>query len=182
MLYLISDLHLGHGNIIEYEKRPFNTASEMDSALIENWNAVVSESDTVFYGGDLTLARGSKPIEYFKKLNGDITFIYGNHDKLPKKEFIPELNQQLSHSIRFTYDDILFYYTHWPQNLPTVVSEKEVWMIHGHVHGTEDYPFIDQTNNRINVCVEKLSYRPISIESVITYIRDGQTLQNRLLD
>lgn len=179
MLYLISDLHLGHGNIIDYENRPFDTADEMDSSLIENWNSVISSSDTVFYGGDLTLARKSKSIQYFNQLNGDITFIYGNHDKLPTNEFIPEFNQQLSHTIRFTYDDFIFYYTHWPQNLPTIVSDKRCWKIHGHVHGADDYPFIDQENNRVNVSVEKLLYEPISIEEIVQYIREGDSLSVR---
>lgn len=179
MLYLLSDLHLGHGNIIEYEDRPFTSESEMDTALIANWNAVVQPDDTVLYGGDLTLARESKALEYLEQLNGEIHFIYGNHDKLPRNEVIPLLDKQLVHTIRFSYDGFVFYYTHWPQNLPTVVADERVWKIHGHVHGSEEYPFIDQENRRVNVSVEKVNYKPISIEEIIAYIRTGETYHSR---
>ncbi|MDP3564128.1 MAG: 2'-5' RNA ligase family protein, partial [Methanoregula sp.] len=43
-IFLISDLHLGHANIIRYCSRPFLFAdvTEMDRVLIANWNQVIS--------------------------------------------------------------------------------------------------------------------------------------------
>ena len=38
----ISDLHLGHVNILGYDKRPFSTVDEMDEMLIANWNRCVN--------------------------------------------------------------------------------------------------------------------------------------------
>ena len=42
-IFYIADLHLGHSNIIRLSKRPFNNVAEMDNALIDNWNKVVSD-------------------------------------------------------------------------------------------------------------------------------------------
>lgn len=50
--YYISDLHFGHYNIMRFDNRPFNSVEEMDKALIDNWNSVVSEGDTVYILGD----------------------------------------------------------------------------------------------------------------------------------
>ena len=45
--YYISDLHLGHGNVIRFDGRPFGDVAEMEQALISNWNSRVGRDDTV---------------------------------------------------------------------------------------------------------------------------------------
>ena len=57
MIYLTSDLHFNHVNILKYEpvNRPFETLEEMNETLIANWNAKVSAKDTVYVLGDLAM-------------------------------------------------------------------------------------------------------------------------------
>ena len=47
MNYYISDLHIGHENILRFDNRPFADVNEMNNKLIENWNARVRSDDTV---------------------------------------------------------------------------------------------------------------------------------------
>ena len=82
-IFLISDLHLGHANIIRYCARPFfySDIREMDHVLIKNWNYTISPANRVYYLGDLIYGRGGAPAEYYRnKLRGQITFVQGNHD------------------------------------------------------------------------------------------------------
>lgn len=38
-----------HKNIIRFDDRPFGTIDEMDEALVNNWNSVVSNADHVYH-------------------------------------------------------------------------------------------------------------------------------------
>lgn len=53
MIYYISDLHFGHGNIIKLCGRPFQDLEEMNNVLINNWNSKVTNGDKVYIIGDL---------------------------------------------------------------------------------------------------------------------------------
>ena len=50
--YYISDLHFSHKRVIEYDNRSFSSVEDMNNALINNWNKVVSKNDTVYVLGD----------------------------------------------------------------------------------------------------------------------------------
>lgn len=81
MNYYISDLHLGHKNIINFDHRPYDTTEEMEFDLISRWNKQVSNADHVYVLGDFLWKAGSDEwIRILNKLNGNIHLIQGNHD------------------------------------------------------------------------------------------------------
>ena len=57
MNYYISDLHIGHANAINLDKRPFKDLNEMNDAIFNNWNARVRTDDTVYILGDFIWAK-----------------------------------------------------------------------------------------------------------------------------
>ena len=84
-LWLTSDHHFGHKNIIEYSKRPFASVEEMDEQLILNWNQEVRPNDDVYHLGDIFLCRDERALSIRKRLNGQIRLVLGNHDKTAEK-------------------------------------------------------------------------------------------------
>lgn len=48
MNFYISDLHIGHENVIRFDNRPFANADEMNDTIFSNWNSRVTRDDTVF--------------------------------------------------------------------------------------------------------------------------------------
>ncbi|MEP5758748.1 MAG: hypothetical protein ABJ327_05425 [Litoreibacter sp.] len=51
-IWCTADTHFGHENIIPFSGRPFQSASHMDSVLIENMWKVVQPEDTLYVIGD----------------------------------------------------------------------------------------------------------------------------------
>ncbi|MFZ0005589.1 MAG: 2'-5' RNA ligase family protein [Methanoregula sp.] len=164
-IYLISDLHLGHTNIIRYCSRPFvpSDVIEMDRTLITNWNYSVSQGDHVYFIGDLRHGREAcLESEYRALLNGTITFVAGNDDRN---------TESAVQSVHLTYEGREFLLLHDPNDAPAGFSG---WIIHGHHHNNDlcASPFIDPISKRINVSVEVIGYCPVSLKEICQTIRE----------
>ena len=63
MNYYISDLHLFFKSQTEeginYDKRPYKTIEEMNMDILEKWNRKITNGDTVYILGDVSM-RGKK--------------------------------------------------------------------------------------------------------------------------
>ena len=81
MIWFSADQHFSHANCIRFCHRPFQTADQMDAAMIRNWNEVVRPEDTVYIIGDF-IWRGGKGYKkrIIDQLSGQKILILGNHD------------------------------------------------------------------------------------------------------
>lgn len=168
-IYLISDLHLDHTNIIRYSERPFLTTSDMNRTMVKNWNSTVGRNDKVFFLGDMAYGRHRQSIDYWlQQLTGKIWFIRGNHDKdvITKANVIPE-----HYGIRYKGRELLL--AHYPYR----PDGFDGWLIHGHTHNTdlELYPLVNQERKTVNVSVELIGYTPISLDYLVGLIDAGIT-------
>jgi calcineurin-like phosphoesterase family protein len=80
--FFTSDLHIGHTNIIEFSNRPFLSVEEMNLGLLNRWNEVVSDQDTVIIVGDLAMGKLDESLAYVEFLNGHKHLVPGNHDRM----------------------------------------------------------------------------------------------------
>ena len=158
-VFLISDTHFNHKNIIKYCNRPFRSTQEMDSELIKNWNSVVKKTDTVFFLGDFSLGH---EVAYFMKLNGHVFFIKGNHDQ----EQVA--GNQTYDNLILPYGDEQFYLVHSPKDIP---EEFDGWAITGHVHNNYG-EFINPDVMNVNVSVEMIDYTPIPLAEIAKKIHE----------
>ena len=167
-IYLFSDVHFDHGNIIKYCHRPFNTTNQMNRELLSNWNDAVNENDVVYYLGDMTYGRKRRPIDYWLgRLNGKIFYVRGNHDK----DVITHATI-ISDRFGIKYKDYNFLLMHDPHR----PFGYEGWIIHGDKHNNnlKDYPFINQKNKTVNVCSEVVNYTPLNLDTIISMIETGR--------
>lgn len=80
MNYYISDLHIGHKNILAFDNRPFFTLTEMQDVIISNWNSRVTKADNVYILGDMFWYNEEAP-DILDRLKGNKFLILGNHDR-----------------------------------------------------------------------------------------------------
>jgi len=160
--YLISDTHFDHDNIIRYCKRPFSSKYEMNRFIKDNWNGTVGRNDTVYFLGDWSFGRGSRPAGYWmRQLKGRITWIRGSHDKDTSCAGFDEKGMILRAA------GYAFLLLHDPKDRP---PGWQGWIIHGHIHNNDmdRYPFINGEQRTINVSVELVDYRPVSLSYLLS--------------
>lgn len=165
--FIIGDLHLNHGNIIEYCDRPFDSYAEMNQHLVSNWNDTIAPQDTVVFLGDLALYYGTITThDWLHALNGEIIFIRGNHDGAESIDY--------EESYILETENREYYCTHRPSDIP---DDWGGWAIHGHKHNNDpaNYPLFNREEERINASAEMLDYIPISVEDMEDPLEYPQT-------
>jgi calcineurin-like phosphoesterase family protein len=163
-IWLSSDYHINHRNVLKYCDRQFDSIEEMDEAFVRNHNKVVRRNDLFFFLGDLTFHPAAAR-KVLQKLNGRIHFIWGNHDKKIKK-----VGRELCE---------------WTGGLKTIrVDKKKITLchypleswdgshwghfhFHGHCHAT--FP---EKSNRLDIGIDNAykllgEYRPFSLAEAI---------------
>lgn len=168
-IYVYSDAHFDHGNIItKFVFRPFTSTRQMNQELLTNWNNTVGKNEIIYFLGDMTYGRHRYSIDYWlDKINGQVNYVRGNHDcdQITRARVIPN-----SYGIK--YGDYKFLLMHDPYR----PFGYEGWIIHGDKHNNdlENYPFINQKNKTVNVCAELVDYTPLSLDILISLIESGQ--------
>ena len=151
---------VSHRNIIPYCNRPFATVSEMNKALIDNWNKVVREGDKVIMNGDFALSGKDKIIEIGQQLNGRKTLILGNHEGASLKTYYDAGFEMVS-----KYPIVVeeFYIvSHKP---PQFMSDKTPYVyFYAHVHNNP--AFKDVSARSFCTSAERINYTPIEFEDM----------------
>jgi len=169
--WFISDTHFSHTNIIRYTGRPFQTVSEMNERLIENWNALVNPEDTVFFLGDFGIGTKDHLSSLCVRLHGNKICIRGNHDGSPAKM------QKIGFFLVF--ESAFIKIGRHLAELVHIPSQKAPshFQLHGHVHDKQPNKLFD---NRLNLSIEVWNYKPVS-EKIIVALLDRESNKNQAL-
>ena len=170
MIYLTSDLHFNHANILKYEpeSRPFSSIEEMNEVIIQNWNEVVKISDTVYVLGDMSMGLVENAIPLIKRLNGKIILIRGNHDTPKRLAAYAELGIEIHDIFYLPYRGKFFIMCHFPiaskEFMDMVRNDNsEVVNLYGHLHHNAPKGYVDGT---YHVGLDTNNLKPISIDKI----------------
>lgn len=156
-IFMISDMHFGHQNIIEYENRPFENADQMTRTLIKNWNKVVQRDDEVFYLGDVSFRGKASTTQMVQQLNGIKTLILGNHDRSKSVKWWKDVGFQEVSKYPIIVGEF-YILSHEPVYLTEAMPYAN---IHGHIHHLKY-----DNKQYFNVSVECVDYTPMNFEDI----------------
>lgn len=169
MIYLTSDLHLGHRAILGMQSRPFEDVDEMNKVLINNLNSYVNKNDTLYILGDLCFRISvDEANAIINKLNGKKILIKGNHDKNYDKSLFVEIADFLEIHI----DGISISLMHYPM-LSWPKSHHGSVHLHGHMHNEAIYNEENRDAGilRYDVGVDANNYLPVSWQQIRAFFR-----------
>lgn len=167
-VFIIGDTHFGHEKLLSAVQpdgsplRPFSSAEEMDEALIENWNSVVTPSDTVYHLGDVCIPRTG--IKCLLRCNGRKILFRGNHDSNFKLKELANYFDDIRGC--FYRDGVVF--SHFPVH-PSNLKGPYKGNVHGHLHCHLIYRDSDIDRRYFNSCVERNNFTPVSYDTVKKY-------------
>ena len=168
--FIISDLHLGHANILTFKRadgitplRNFISVEEMNETIISNWNRVVRPNDKVYNLGDCVIHR--KALQMLRRLNGRQRLIRGNHDIFKTAEYLEFVDE--IYGVRVLSDMIL---SHIPLARDCITTRFGT-NIHGHLHSNNI-----ADGAYYNVSVENIGYTPISLDDLRKKVAEKKEL------
>lgn len=162
-VWVFSDLHLGHENIIPYRNRPFRDVGQMDNALLDriadtvDWDA---PDTTLVCVGDVAMKRGMTQANFARiaSMPGRKILVPGNHDFGGRGELRVKGFDEVC-ALLFAEGDPKLFLTHVPIHTDAIPPG---WVnVHGHTHN--DPP---AETPHINVSVEQLDYRPVALSRI----------------
>lgn len=170
--FFTSDTHFDDEYAIPYFNRPFKSVDEMNAVMVETWNRLVTDDDTVYHLGDFTL----DDIHHFRKwasqLNGHIKILPGSHDHPWLKDFVDdEKVQVIAPLISLEFPEliggtspqviVLCHYSMqvWDQ------SNHGAWHLFGHSHGK-----LKGIGLSFDVGVDCTEFMPLSLQMVASRV------------
>lgn len=183
-IFLYSDPHYGHKNILTYcSNRKFKTVEEMNATLINNWNRVVQPEDTVIVLGDMFFhCKDGIRREIMEQLDGKKVLIVGNHDDSCRKM----MNLGFAWACDGMYLNIqgtkvlLSHYPYKPSiwiRLKNLLLSRKIrhmdkfpidrgeFLLHGHTHSTKKV-----RGRQIHVGVDSWNMTPVSVDKIASII------------
>jgi calcineurin-like phosphoesterase family protein len=167
-LFVISDTHFGHANILNFQRedgsplRDFSCAEEMDQHIVDKWNSTVRPQDHVYHLGDVAMRK--EHLSTVKRCNGHKRLVRGNHDIFRTKDYLEYFDEIYASRV---LDGLIF--THIPIHINSL--GRFTANVHGHTHTMPQGTF---GPNYYNVSVEMMNYTPVSLEDLKILVHDFQ--------
>lgn len=166
MNFYISDTHFGHSNIIRYDNRPFDTTEQMDDVMVDRWNDVVGDNDTVYILGDFSWHKEAETIAILDRLSGHKVLIKGNHDRISPQ--IAKQFDKVCDYLELTDNDERVIMSHYP--IPFWNGQfRDTVHLYGHVHNSHQWNFCQSWQKELQQ-IQDIPMRMYNVGCMMEYI------------
>lgn len=158
-VWIWSDLHFGHKNILHFSNRPFTDTVHMREMLVGEHNARVGPNDTCITVGDFAFLPVQEANDILHRMNGYKVLIIGNHD-IKKKRVMKLHFDEIMVCAYMESKYMQFVFTHYPlYDVP-----EGFFNIHGHEHVAHLHT---DTPQHFNVNCELQEYQPVRLDYIV---------------
>ena len=167
-VFVTSNLKLGRPAAIKTYKRDFKSVDEMNDALINKWNSIITNKDVVYHLGNFAWDPKTAQ-DALLRLNGTIYFSLGEHDKA-----IETLSEKNLFRPGVSISKCL-------EELPELNSVISYWPLGTWPKKTKNYSIIGYPGKKfksnpkskiINVSTDLWNNEPQDLERIIEIFRD----------
>ena len=195
MIYISSDLHVGHANILQFEPRRKeilgSTIEAHDEALLKRFNRKLQPNDTLILLGDLGFGNSNNLFQFYSRLKcRNLILVRGNHDKHADAQYYKIGFSCVCYEMKLKIAGKFVRLSHYPYQkpwwrcmFPWQYKEKDRHkrpvdyghlLLHGHIHSGGR--LIDDGGWRIrgrqfNIGVDANEYLPVSMETVAKFVQ-----------
>ena len=170
-IFVTSDTHFYHTNILKYENRPFKDINDMNNKMIESWNETVSNKDEVYILGDFSFGNEEETIKLLNKLNGKKYLINGNHDYVVKNKDVRDKFEWVKDYFVLKHNKMKFVMFHYPIQVWDCRHHGSIHL-YGHIHSNlGNHSMEYDIPNSYNVGVDVNGFKPVLIEDIIEKLK-----------
>lgn len=168
-IFFTGNLQFGRPSAIKEFKRPFANVDEMNEALVQNWNSVVTDEDVVYVIGNFAWDPTTAE-EMLALLNGQILIVPGEMEhpieELDDNDNMPD-GTSLTEQI-FTCEEDKVTVSYWPLMEWPHKSEGH-YLFFGYPNPKYK---TDHKKKLVNVACDFWAYKPQSFDSIISLFKD----------
>jgi calcineurin-like phosphoesterase family protein len=158
-VFFTSDTHFGDHRTLNIGKRPFGSVTEMDAALVANWNAVVGPEDEVWHLGDVARRAAEVP-SLLARLNGRKHLIRGNNDPQAACDAPGWVSMSEYRELRL--GDRMLVLCHYAFRSWSGQGRGAI-NLHGHSHGR-----LKPLPRQFDVGVDARGFRPVTVDQLLS--------------
>lgn len=187
--FFVSDLHIGHANIIRFDNRPW-TLEEQNDKIKEIWNSRVQDDDHVWLLGDVLWSASQANVAFLKSLNGVKFLVSGNHDgKFLKSGAAKSIFKEIHEGYHKHHDQQgrTIILSHYP-----IIQYDGVlrgnYHLYGHIHNIEtDCNFIakwkaEYEKQMSKVLEKEIKIKMYNVSMAASYMEWGPKILDEILE
>jgi calcineurin-like phosphoesterase family protein len=163
-VWVWSDLHFFHENVIVYCNRPFVDAEAMNYAMFTNCMARVTADDILIFGGDITMSKIDVVNDMLRAIPAYKINVLGNHDTDKSRRLKLAVDETVA-CLELEVEGKTVFVSHYPVRDDAL--EEVDFNLHGHTHTTELHDSMGDGRRHINMSVEHLKYAPVLLTELL---------------
>lgn len=194
-IYLWSDLHIGHQNVLKFDNRPFKNLDDMHEVLVNNYNSTVRDG-VCYFLGDIGLGKTDTVQKVISQMTGTKVCILGNHDKSVEAMYKAGFDvvlygatmQIAGERVTLSHCPLLGVYRekcedmkgsqtgeNWhgesrPKQRIFTTKDEGQFHLHGHIHSPNGGKSQKILGRQMDVGVAANNYKPVNISVIESWI------------